>query len=49
MAREAAHLNGCVGIPEHLPATDAAVNTAHGHEQAEGEEVAVVVVSHTVV
>lgn len=44
-----AHLNGCIGIPEHLPAADAAVDAAHGHEQAEGEEVAVVVVSHTVV
>lgn len=44
-----AHLDGCVSIPEHLPAADAAVDAAHGHEQAEGEEVAVVVVSHTVV
>jgi len=44
-----AHLDGCVGVPKHLPAADAAVDAAHGHEQAEGEEVAVVVVSHAVV
>lgn len=30
-----AHLNSRVGIPEHLPAADAAVDAAHGHEQAE--------------
>lgn len=43
------HLNGCICIPEHVPAADAAVDAAHGHEKAEGEEVAVVVVPNTVI
>lgn len=42
-------LNGCVGITEHDTAADAAVNAAHGHEKAEGEEVAMVVMANTVI
>ena len=42
-------LNSSVSFPEHIPATDTAVDATHGHEQHEGEEVAMVVMSHAVV
>lgn len=43
------HLYLTVGIQEQVLAADAAVDAAQGHVEAEGEEVAVVEVSHTVV
>lgn len=45
----ASHLNGIVCIYEQVSATDATVDTAQGHEEAEGEEVTVVKVAHTVI
>ena len=43
------HLKSIVCIEEEVSATDATVDTAHGHEEAEGEEVAVVEMAHTVI
>lgn len=43
------HLYSTVGIQKQAPAADAAVDAAQRHVQAEGEEVAVVEMSHTVV
>lgn len=43
------HLQSVVGIQEQVPTADAAVDTAQGHEEAEGEEVPMVKVSHTVI
>lgn len=43
------HLYGIVGLQKQVPAADAAVDAAQGHVQAEGEEVAMVEVAHTVV
>lgn len=43
------HLDGAVGIQEQVLAADAAVDAAQGHVEAEGEEVAMVEMSHTVV
>lgn len=43
------HLYGAVGLQKQFPAADAAVDAAQGHIQAEGEEVAVVEMAHTVV
>lgn len=38
-----------VCFKEQVPATDATVNTAQGHGEAEGEEVTVVKMAHTVI
>lgn len=43
------HLYNTVGIQKQALAADAAVDAAQGHVQAEGEEVAVVEMSNTVV
>lgn len=43
------HLYSAVGLQKQFPAADAAVDAAQGHVQAEGEEVAVVEMAHTVV
>lgn len=43
------HLYGAVGIQKEVPAADAAVDAAQGHVEAEGEEVALIEVAHTVV
>lgn len=43
------HLNNAVGLQKQVPAADAAVDAAQRHVQAEGEEVAVVEMAHTVV
>lgn len=42
-------LNGAVGVDEHASGAEAAVDAAHGHEEAEAEEVAVVAVADAVV
>lgn len=42
-------LNGIVSVQEHVFGTDAAVDAAHGHEETETEEVAVVEVTHAVI
>lgn len=42
-------LDSCIGFPKHDATTDATVDATHGHEEAEGEEVAMVVVPHTVI
>lgn len=44
-----AYLNGIVSIKEHVSGADAAVDAAHGHIKAKGEEVAVVEVAHAVI
>lgn len=44
-----AHLDGSVSLPEKVPTAVAAVHTAQRHEEAEREEVPVVIVAHTVV
>lgn len=43
------HLYSVIRVQKQVPATDATVDTAQGHEEAVGEEVAVVKVSHAVV
>ena len=43
------HLYGVVGVQEHVLAADAAVHAAQRREEAEGEEVAVVEVTHAVI
>lgn len=43
------YLNGTVGIQKQVLAADATVDTAKGHVEAEGEEVTMVEMSHTVV
>lgn len=43
------YLYSVVGIQKQVPAADAAVDTAHGHVDAEGEEVAMVEMSHAVI
>lgn len=43
------HLHSVVGVQKHVPAADAAVQAAHGHVEAEGEEVAMVEMTHTVI
>lgn len=43
------HLQSVVCIQEQVPTADAAVDTAQGHEEAEGEEVPMIKVSHTVI
>lgn len=43
------HLYSSVSIQKQAPAADAAVDAAQSHVQAEGEEVAVVEMSNTVV
>ena len=43
------HLYSAVGLQKQFPAADAAVDAAQCHVQAEGEEVAVVEMAHTVV
>lgn len=43
------HLYGAVRLQEQVPAADAAVDAAKGHVDAEGEEVAVVEMTDTVV
>lgn len=43
------HLYGTVGLQEQVPAADAAVDAAQGHVQAEGEEVAMVEMTHAVI
>lgn len=45
----ASYLKSIVCLYEEVPATDAAVDTAQGQEDTEGEEVTVVQMSHTVV
>lgn len=42
-------LHSIVGLKEHVPAVNTAVDTAQGHVEAEGEEVAVVKMADTVV
>lgn len=44
-----AHLNGSISLPEKVPTSIAAVDTAQSHEKAEREEVPMVIVAHTVV
>lgn len=46
---EIIHLYSTVGLQKQVLAADAAVDAAQGHVQAEGEEVAVVEMAHTVV
>lgn len=43
------HLDGAIGVQKQVLAADAAVDAAQGHVEAEGEEVAMVEMSHTVV
>lgn len=43
------HLYGVVSLQKQVPAADAAVDAAQGHVEAEGEEVTMVQVAHTVV
>lgn len=43
------HLDRIVGVQKQVLAADAAVDAAERHEEAEGEEVAVVEVAHAVV
>lgn len=43
------HLDGAVGVQKQVLAADAAVDAAQRHVEAEGEEVAMVEMSHTVV
>ena len=43
------HLDNAVCIQEQLLAAEAAVEAAQGHVEAEGEEVAMVEMAHTVV
>ncbi len=45
----ASHLKSTVCIKKQVSAADAAVDTAQGHEEAEGEEVTVVKVTHAVI
>lgn len=42
-------LYSVVGVQKQVPAADAAVDTAHGHVDAEGEEVAMVEMAHAVI
>lgn len=42
-------LNGSISLPEKVPTSIATVDTAQSHEKAEREEVAMVIVAHTVV
>lgn len=42
-------LDGSISLPEKVPASVAAVDTAQSHEKAEREEVPMVIVAHTVV
>lgn len=42
-------LNGSISLPEKVPTSIAAVDTAQSHEKAEREEVPMVIVAHTVV
>lgn len=44
-----ASLDGSRSLPEKVPASIAAVDTAQSHEKAEREEVPMVIVAHTVV
>lgn len=43
------YLYSVVGVQKQVPAADAAVDTAHGHVDAEGEEVAMVEMAHAVI
>lgn len=43
------HLKSVVRIQELVSATDAAVDTAQGHEEAKGEEVPMVKMAHAVI
>ena len=43
------HLYSVVGLREHVPGAHAAVDAGQHHVEAEGEEVAVVEMAHTVV
>lgn len=48
-AERGTHLQSVVRIQEQVPTADAAVDTAQGHEEAEGEEVPMIKVSHAVI
>lgn len=43
------HLQSVVCIQEQVPTADAAVDTAQGHEEAEGEEVPMIKVTYTII